>query len=65
MRLAHSDDVVVELALELDLEEVLAIDREFIGDGRAAARAERQVLAHPLVLHHVALDFEDVDHGLA
>ena len=36
MRLAHANDVVVKLALELDFEEVLSVDRKLVRDGRAA-----------------------------
>ena len=61
MRLAHTDEVVVELPLELELDEIFAVHGELIIDGNAAARAERQILAHPLVLHEVALDLEDID----
>ena len=41
MGLAQADDVIVELPLQFDFEEVLAVDGELICHGGAAARAER------------------------
>ena len=43
-------DVVVELPPQPDADLVLPVDREVVPDREAAARSERQLLAHALVL---------------
>ena len=47
---AHAPDVVHVVAVEANLEVVLAVDGEDVADGDAPARPERQVVAHPVVL---------------
>ena len=46
----HAEDVVLPVGPQLDLDEVVAVDREVIWDGHAAPRAEREILALALVL---------------
>ena len=36
---------------QTDTERVVAIQREVVLNGQPAARSERQILAHPIVLH--------------
>ena len=50
MRRAHAEDVVLPVRPQLDLDEVLAVDREVIRDGHAAPRAEWQILTLAVVL---------------
>ena len=47
---AEPDDVVVEVAAQVELEEVLPVEREVVPDGEAAPRSEGQVLARAVVL---------------
>ena len=61
--LAHADDVVVLLAAQQDFDRVLGVERKVIANERAALRAERQVVADPLVLHQRLGDLERVDTG--
>ena len=48
---AHAADVVHIVAVQADLQVVLAVDREVVPDADAAPGAERHVVAHPVVLH--------------
>ena len=61
LRPAHAHDVVLVLPAEAHLQEVLAVDGEVVPHGEAAPRAERQVLALPLVLHDVQRNLERLD----
>ena len=63
MPLSHANDVVVLLPSQQDLDGVVPVDRKVIADERAAPRAERQLVAEPLVLHQRLGDLEGVDHG--
>ena len=47
---AHAADVVHVVAVQADLQVVLAVDGEDVADGDAPARPERQVVAHAVVL---------------
>ena len=49
--LPRAADVVVEVAMQVDLEPVLPVEREVVLRGEAAPRPERQVLARADVLH--------------
>ena len=51
MRAAETADVIVEIGLELDSDRVFAVHRKRVSDGKATARAERQVVAQPGVLN--------------
>ena len=57
----HAFEVVLILALQANLDEVLAVDREVVRNRDAAARAKRQILALPVVLEHVDRDLECLD----
>ena len=51
MRLAHAHDVKVKLALQCNLDSIVAIHRKVIFDRRAALRSEGQVVRCLVVLH--------------
>ena len=51
VRLAHADDVVVELPPQLNFDRVIAIQRKVVTDQRAALRSKRQVVAHLIILY--------------
>ena len=50
MRLAHPDQIEIELSLQDHLDAVVAVEREVIRDRDAAARSERQFVARAIVL---------------
>ena len=58
LRPAHAHQVVLILPPQPDLDQVLAVDREVVVNGDAAARSERQIFALPIVLHDVQRNFE-------
>ena len=60
VRLAHADQVQIELAPEQHLDAVLAIQRELIGDRDATARPEGKIVARPIVLHQRGGNLERV-----
>ena len=64
MGLAQSDDVVVLLPAQQNLDRVLRVEREMIANQGAALRSKRQVVAHTLVLHERFRNLERVDHRL-
>ena len=61
LRPAHALEVILILALQANLDEVLAVDRKIVVNRDAAARSERQVFALPVVLHDVQRNFECFD----
>ena len=61
LRPSHALEVVLILPLEPDLEEVLAGDGKVAANRDAAARPERQILALPIVLHHMQGNLESLD----
>ena len=66
LRPPHAYEVVLILPLQTNLDQVLAVDREVVRDGHAAARSERQVFALPIVLHDMQRNLEASDSpGLA
>ena len=58
LRPAHAHDVVLILPPETNFDEVLGVDRKDMPNRDAAARSERQILALPIVLHHVQGNLE-------
>src|SRR5215831_2927984 len=60
MRLAHADDVKVQLPSQKNFDLIFAIEREVITDRCASVRAEWQVLTRPLVLNECGRNLEDV-----
>ena len=60
---AHAEDVVLPVGPQLDLDEVLAVDREVVGNGHAAPRAEGQVLALAVVLQQQQGHVERLERG--
>ena len=61
LRPAHALDVVLVLALQANLDRVLAVDGKRVADRHAAARSKRQILALPIVLYHVQRNLEGLD----
>ena len=57
----HAFEVVLILALQSNLDEVLALHGEVVRNRNAAARAKREILALPVVLEHVDRDVECLD----
>ena len=62
MREPHADEIFVKLPLQLDPDDVLAVQREMVAHREAAARAERQIVAHAVVLVPRAKDLVGVEH---
>ena len=60
VRLEHAPDATVVGPQQEDLHDVLAVHREVVLDRQPAPRAERQVVADPLVLAQVLVDLEDL-----
>src|SRR5690606_39672654 len=60
LRLRIERHALVEVALQLRLDHVLAVDREVVTDLRAAARAERHA-RQPVLLRAVVRHAEPVD----
>ncbi len=52
VRPSDADDVVVELPLQPDLDDILAVHREPVAHRETAARSERQIFAGAIVLRH-------------
>ena len=63
LRPSHALDVVLILPLEPDFDQVLAVGRKVVANRETAARSERQILALPIVLHHVQRDLEGLERG--
>ena len=61
LRPSHSLQVILVLALQADLDEILPVHGEVVGNGDTASRSERQILALPIVLKHVNRDLERFD----
>ena len=60
MRLAHAHDVEVELALQKNLDLVLAIQAEVITDCRSAMRSEWKIVGDLIVLNQRRWNLDDV-----
>ncbi len=65
LRPSHPFQVILILALQTNLKEILAIDREVVMDGQAAARSERQVFVLPVLLQDMQRDLESVHFRLS
>ena len=63
LRPPHPHEVVLVLASEEDLYEVLAIGGEVVADGSAPPGSEGEILALPLILDDVERDLECLDAG--
>ena len=61
VRIAHADDVVVQLSSQQHLDGVLAIDGKVMANHRAALRPKGQIVARPFVLHQRFGDLIGVD----
>ena len=62
VRRTETDDVVVELSPQADLDDVLAVDRKVMTNRNTAARTERQVFAHLAILIEQGWNFVGVGH---
>ena len=51
VRIAHADDVVVQLSSQQHLDRILTVNGKVMTNHRAALRSEGQIVARPLVLH--------------
>ncbi len=60
---AHAHDIVLILAAQTNGDRVFTIGWELIADGEATTRAQRQVVALPIVLEHVERNFEPIRRG--
>jgi hypothetical protein len=56
MPLGQASHVSLVRTIEVDLEEVFAVDRKVMTNGEATARAQRQVFAAAIVLTEVLAD---------
>ncbi len=61
LRPAHAHQVVLILPAQADLDQILAIDREHVANGDAAARSERQIFILAIVLHDVQRNLERLE----
>src|SRR5437667_22232 len=61
LRPAHALEVILILPLETNFDEVLAIDRKVVVNGETATRSERQIVALPVILHHVQWNLESLE----
>src|SRR5262249_3914730 len=61
LRPTHAFEVILILALETNLDQVLAIDWKVMMNRDSAARAERQIFALPVILYHVQRDLEGLE----
>src|SRR5262245_65974064 len=52
MRPSNSDEVVVQLPLQTNLDDVFTVDGEPVTDGQAASRAKWQIFIRAIVLRH-------------
>ena len=64
VRRVQAANVVDVVGLQIDLEDVFAIDGKVVGEGGAAPRAERKVLAQAILLHQVDGDVVGLDDRL-
>ncbi len=64
VRLAHANQVEIKLPLQDDLDRVVAVEREVIPDGGAAARPEGLALVRAVVLYPRSRYLERVNDGV-
>src|SRR5262249_15902517 len=53
MRFHHSDDVVIELTSQTNVENILTIFRKVMANHETTLRTEQKILTHPVILGQI------------